>query len=751
MSALRAVLGEAADATVLAAAEHADPDRTREMLLEALDGALPARSIAALVDQGSPAGPGLLRLVAAGRVRLSAGTTAELAGRMVAHGVPPSVASAVPGPDPDLVALTRDGWHDRVARRVATGHDPADLPETLLPALRLLLPDWLRLAATGPAIRPPVLRLVLRCCPAPWTDAERAAFTRHRQVLVAGVGELAHADRDGLLAVLEDLAPHLSATAAFDVASGLRRAPATPAGRRSTLTLLRRCGAVLTRADVERALADATLGADPWRGEVRVLREAFAVPEPPRPPVPTPTRAPAVAAPRDSRERLAALVEAWPATAPADRPALLDRMADLQPIDAPLWTVGERAHRPGPAPRAPHDGDLDQPRSAVQRDRLLDMLEHPAPGTTQRHRAVEALRAWPEPAIQRRLLTAHLRGDADVPPTATLARALTTADLTPTALTGAASTGAASTDAASTDAASTGTALTAAAAVIDAAASDATAAVSAADLSAGDAGDDAGDVGDAGDVVLARAVRLAGRLDPVEMAPLIPALQRLREHAGPAVRTSADDTLRRLPVHIRAAVLGEPVDPLLVPAPVEPRLPAALLERPVRPAAARPPTRQDLLDRARDGDAGQIRVALASLAESSGDGDTDVAELLEHLLRHPEPKVRLHAHRVSRQLLDRPAYLRHSEILLADPQPDIVRAAVRAVSGAAWTPAIGAVVGLLLHPDPTVRRTAEAGLARFGQAAVPAVTKAAGRARPDRRAVYTTVLAVLAAAAEPPV
>ncbi|MEV4516222.1 HEAT repeat domain-containing protein [Dactylosporangium sp. NPDC049525] len=809
-SALRAILGDAADATVLAAAEHAEPGRTRDLLLTALDGALPARSVAALADQGSPAGPALLRLVATGRVRLQAGTVAELADRMVAHGVTPPTASPTAGPHPDLVALTRNGWHDTTARRVATGHDPADLPAALLPGLRRLLPDWLRLATTGPAIRPPVLRLVLRCCPAPWTDAERAAFTRSWQALVTGVGELSHSDRDGLLAVLEDLAPHLTGAAAFDVTSALRRVRPTPAGRRSPLTVLRRCGAVLTRADVERALADAALGADPWQGEVRVLREAFAVPAPPRPPAASPgssaaspgssaalpgslaalpglsaaspgspaasprspaavssgssagvspgpsaagpARSPAAAARTGSREQLAALIEAWPDTPPGERPALLDRMVALQPIDAPQWTIGEEADRHDPAPRAPHDGDLDQPRSAAQRDRLLEMFEHPAPGTTQRRQAAEALRDWPEPDIRRRLLTAHLRGDATVPPTAALARDLTPADLTaaafpaavlaadaPTAaalsaadLAAAAFPAAVFTDDTSTHGAST-----------DAALSDGAlpAAVSTGDEGGGDR---------SGDAMLIRAIRLAGHLLSADLPPLVLALRRLREHANPAIRTAADEVLRRLPVHVRAAVIGAPLEPLLVRAPVEPRLPAGLLERPVPPAGARPPTRQDLLDRARDGDAAQIRVALASLAETTGDGDTDVADLLEHLLRHPEPKVRLHAHRVSRQLLDRPVYLRHSEILLADPQPDIVRSAIRAVSGGAWTPAIGAVVGLLLHPDPTVRRTAEAGLARFGPVAAPAVTKAAGRARPDRRGVYTTVLAGLAAAADPP-
>ncbi len=362
-SALRAVLdgtpgpdGTAArsgafGATILAAAEQADAGRTRDLLLESLDGALPALAVAALADQGSPAAPALLRLVATGRVRLRSGTVASLAGRMAAHGITAPPATPTAEPNPDVVALTRDGWHDRTARRVAA--DPGDLPEALLPALRALLPDWLRLAAADPALRPQVVRLILRCCPAPWTDAERAAFARRWQPLVAAVGELPPAVRDALLALLEDLAPHLTPADGFDVSSAIRRVRPAPAGRRTTLTLLRRCGAVLTRADVERSLADAALGADPWEGEVRVLREAFAVPAPDVPA-------------SGSRARLAELVAAWPGAAAGDRPGLLDRMAALQPIDAPLWTIGEVAGEPGAPPRVPRDGDLDQPRSAVQ-------------------------------------------------------------------------------------------------------------------------------------------------------------------------------------------------------------------------------------------------------------------------------------------------------------------------------------------------------------------------------------------------
>ncbi|MEV4139141.1 HEAT repeat domain-containing protein [Dactylosporangium sp. NPDC049742] len=666
IAALRAILADAADATVIAAFE-----RSGELpLLESLDGALTARSVAALTDQGSPAGPALLHLIAGGRLRLRDGAAASLAGRMAAHGITPSAAAAVREPHPDLVALTRDGWHAGTARRVAAAG--GDLPEALLPGLRRLLPDWLRLAAAEPDLRPSVLRLIARCCPAPWTPEERIAFGRARSTVVTGVAELPPAARDALLAVLEDLAPHLTPAAALDVASRLRAAPPAPAGLRSTLAALRRCGAVLTRRDVERALADAALGADPWQAETRVLREAFGF----RPSAgdacdATPSTA-------DSREHLAALIEAWPTTAAGERPALLDRMVALQPIDAPLWTLGEEAGRPDTAPRTPHDGDLDQPRSAALRDRLLTMLDHPQPGTTQRSRAAEALRSWPEPAIQRRLLQVYLQRDTDLSPTPALARALTPGDL----------------------------------------------------------------AADAPVPRLHRAMRLTLWLVPEDLPPLVPALLRLRDHPDPSVVAAAGTALHRLPLSTATTLLGEPVRPLLLADPEAPRLPDGLLDRPS--ATVRPPTRDELLHLARDGDATRIRVALAGLAET-GDG-TGLAELLGDLLRHPEAKVRLHAHRVSRQLLDRPTYLRHSEVLLADPQPDIVRAAVRAVSGAAWTPAIGAVVGLLLHPDPTVRRTAEAGLTRFGPAAAPALTKAAARARPDRRAAYTKILTAVTTA-----
>jgi hypothetical protein len=50
------------------------------------------------------------------------------------------------------------------------------------------------------------------------------------------------------------------------------------------------------------------------------------------------------------------------------------------------------------------------------------------------------------------------------------------------------------------------------------------------------------------------------------------------------------------------------------------------------------------------------------------------------------------------------------------------------------------MIRLLVHSHPSVRRAAADGLALVGTAAVPALRHAAGRARPDRRNVYTAVL-----------
>lgn len=129
-----------------------------------------------------------------------------------------------------------------------------------------------------------------------------------------------------------------------------------------------------------------------------------------------------------SRDRLTALIEVHHRADPEVRAALLDWMTLLQPLDAPPWTIAETARAATPLPRHVHIDDLDQPRSAALRERLLDMLGSTHAG--RRETAALALAKWPEPEARLPVLRAYLRGHVDIPIGVDLARALHTLDET---------------------------------------------------------------------------------------------------------------------------------------------------------------------------------------------------------------------------------------------------------------------------------------------------------------------------------
>ncbi|MGW7053991.1 HEAT repeat domain-containing protein [Streptomyces sp. NPDC054887] len=767
--ALRAVLGDACPATVLAAAERAADRRTRELLLAALDGLLPARSVLALDDQASPAAPALLALLASGRVTLASGTLADLAEPLARYGLGAHTVRAADAAtaesDGDVRSLLTEGWDATTALRVTERQEPPSADR--LRELRPLLTDWLRLAGSAhtPAQRTRVLRLVLDLCPAPLTAGERAAFARHVRVLLDGLadapGVTGDGDRQGpgngignrLVALLEAIAPDLPAAVGLAVADAVRALPASAAGGRSTLPLLRHCGAVLVRADLDRALAAVRLGADPWRAGTAVLRDAFTAPGPCGDGGDVGAGTGAGAAWRaalrgavrttgaleafrrragddapGSRERLGALIDAYASAAPEVRSALLDWMTSLQPLDAPPWTVAETAGAPAPAPRRIRVDDLDQPRSAAQRARLLDTLENGA--ADRRDAAALTLSRWPEPEVARRVLLAHLRGRAVLPDTAVPAGALD--------------------------------------------------AMSETELRSD------GILPDRVLVTLRRAD------DPESGHRLLPLLLEWWEHGPPALRADARSALLRIPADTLAAPLADRLDtgarglmdllqgrPLLrTPAltRIRQRLRAEghddladglrLVDGPLRGAdalqrdaaavaelrarartpreAPERPSRSELLRTAGTGTPEQIRRALTRLAEEHTgphpDDDPGLRSLLAALLKHPRPAVRLHAHRTARAMLDRPAYLHHTAVLLDDPQPDVVRLAVRTLCHAGFEPAVPAVTALLDHPHPVVRGAAREGLLLMPGPATAALRHATGHARPDKRHLYADVL-----------
>ncbi|MFD5897251.1 HEAT repeat domain-containing protein [Streptomyces sp. NPDC060366] len=719
--ALRAILGDAYEATLRAAVDRTDEPRARRLLGECVEERPPD---SAALDHRS-----------------------------------------------DIAALESGGWRPAIALRIARR---GELPARHRPhRLRPTLADWLALAdstrnSTGDGTpgsmsdtRTRLVRTALRLCPTPLSDAERRTYARFTPLLLMCLTEAPTWDDGGqdLVSVLEEVAPTLPTVEKRAVADAVRALPGTAPA--PTLPLLRHCGAVLTRADLEQALEAAanerSTAAQAAQAEAAVLREAFGITDTALPADTRAWRVQLAAAVRgsseaekfrraqelqpgetrpNSRGQLAALTDAYPAADPATRSVLLDWMTALQPLDAPPWTLGESAADDAATVRTPNRtvraDDLDQPRSAALRTRLLDMLDAPDPD--RRRTAAVALIKWPDPDVRSAVLRAYLHGRVDVG---------VPAGADPPGLL---------------------------AALADA-------------------------QRDGAEIRYERLARLAVRLDPSALQPLVPRLlewwQRAPEAVRPVLNAVPADTLAvilrdrieagawgfldllagrtllRTPAltEIRRRLLAEGRDSLadslrLVDGPL--RDPGAVRQdahdraRSTAPGEATDgPSRQELLRLARTGSPDQIRRALTRLTEehpgrstppprasatAEPPDDPELHALIDELLHHPRPAVRLHAHRTSRALFDRETYLRHTSTLLGDAQPDVVRSAVRTLTHAAWEPAVPAITGLLDHPHPAVRGAAVDGLARMARQAVPALRHAADHARPDKRSVYTAVL-----------
>ncbi|QFG20865.1 HEAT repeat domain-containing protein [Actinomadura sp. WMMB 499] len=447
-----------------------------------------------------------------------------------------------------------------------------------------------------------------------------------------------------------------------------------------------------------------------------------------------------------SRAWLSALIEVFPAAAPEAREELLDWMLELQPLGVPPWTIGEEAPRAAEG-RTPRADDLDQPWSAAQRDRLLRMLED---GTAeQRETAARMLLERPEPSARLPVLRAYLDGRLDIEIAPALVRALP--HVPRPSPPGA---GRHEPEAPGLDGAAPGPLL------------------SPGSVRAADRG------------FLERFVRLVGCSDADEIGGFVPVLVEVWEHGGSGAREHARHALRRAPADIVAEAIADRVEagergmldlvagrPLLrtpVFARAVERLRAEgrgdladrldLVDGPFRAAGAAErdartlaglrerrdpppePTRDELFLQAREGAPADVRRALTRLAEGARAPDPELAGLLGELLGHRERKVRLQALRVSRGFLPREEYLDRTVGLLDDRDSDVVLTAIRTLAHAGWAPAIPGLIALLGHSRPVVARDVREALVRLGEQTLPALRRAEGRARPDRRHVYTCLI-----------
>jgi hypothetical protein len=230
-------------------------------------------------------------------------------------------------------------------------------------------------------------------------EAELALLDRAIPGLLGVFDESPRGRRAALVPLLEALLPRLDAPGRLELGGLLRRHLADMPGLgRSPLGLLRRCGLVLTRGDVERALDGVGIAGNPAEVRRQILAEAFGLAgKPPRgeSALAAALRAHGAASlealrasgAEDPEETLQALIHELPAAWPtaAVRSAALDWMEALRPIGVETW------------PFPPTE-------TAVQRGLAASSRRPPAPPRWRGHEA----RQWE--------LGVWLQGENDTPP-----------------------------------------------------------------------------------------------------------------------------------------------------------------------------------------------------------------------------------------------------------------------------------------------------------------------------------------------
>jgi HEAT repeat protein len=690
LASLDALLGAAATAPLLAALDAATADE-RALLLAALDGRLSVR--AARAHHDAPWFGELTRALRDGSVALRDATAHDLAALL---GDAPAVSVRTPTDDLDRW-ITRGIPHAAVARFAAACR-ARELPsDRALPLARrdaAVLLGALDDAAV--AVRDDIVTLL----------ADAFASVSDRDALRPLASHLARltavppgADRSAHRRLLRAMVPALDDASRWELATRWRSLdPAPDADAADTLDLLRACGGIVTRADLDVLLAPVSRTATPADVAVALVARALGVS------LPVPdgalvarvheavlagdvTRA-LVLEDDDPLAVVAALARELPWLEGLARAALLDGLLSLRPLDVSDWRGGPtRAVRP--TRQRPATSVATAFRTVAQRP---DAVREMRAGTRPVERSPWVLPLW-------------IGADTDGP------------------------------------------------SWLAALADDTADAVARHDLAR------LGEVRarlqrlDTAIVVGEARLRL--------WRPLVDALVAVWTLAPPTHRDDAGRLLARCPpsmlaslltpaiasghwglfAHLRTVAADAPVAALLARAKEAgyggptPSVVDGVLQGDEAPAptpetvtvAVRPP--REVLDGLEGHDAELVRRALKELAR---EGAAAVRPYLDRALTDPRPRVSDLAARMLRTQGTRAEHLAQARERLHDHRVAVRVSAIRSLSHARDAEALPAIVAMLLAPENAVRHAARAGLRRYGEAAWKCLDEVARRERPDR-------------------
>lgn len=751
-AALMAILGASYAATLVTAIAGVGDDRRREkFLIEGLSGHLSLAAASSLCARQERWAEALREALLSSEISLNSATIEQLRTALHERGEAPSPPRATTTDD--------DRWLDRVTRFESHAYD-RDEARALLSAtpearwnsvtakpLRRLWNEWLSFVDDpDPTVRRSTWSLVTRLHSVRAADADEVLSLARR--VNAHLRALADADDalfGDLSSLLDRVIPALPEPLRRRVASALRALPDRPAAAdHAPFSQLLACGAIIERADVERALRESRRAPDYAASQRRVLRAAF---------FSDASGSATASFSRSTLERVlrgeldldalhrtlrgslrdvvSVMIHYFPELPDDEQRATLDLLAGRFAIGAASWRYDDARLTPPRKARGTANA-LSGPPSRALLQRIVHVLE--TGESDERTSAAAKLLAWPTDEAPR-VLDAYLRGTVKLCPSPALAAPLAhVGDDELLAL---------------LDDPERALRVASLLSHVGRAAIERWAPLLLRRLDRIDDDDDA----------LGAALRsVLGAVDgDLMMALLGPQFARGDLRWLPHVRAISAPSAE-LDAAVRAAAVDRRWDsaPLLrqvggavLPPEKKPGVPFAegladhRARRPATPDAR--PTRDALFAVASGDDIAEARRAMTLLAEHP---DARLVTLLDELVGSPSPRLRLHAHRLLRSCVSRPEYLKITVRLLEDPLADVRRSAIRILSFGRHAPTVPRLVALLTDQSPVVRRTAEEALLLFGDVARRPLDVAARKARPDRADVFRRVLARLDAPAD---